>query len=700
MAEKRELLLEGLDCAGCAAKIEAEVNNLEGVSKASLNFVTRTLVIETPLEQGLDTIISSTRRIVKNHEPDVVVREKADRAEAAAAVNKNELLRLITGAVFYAAALLFSFPAWLEILLYLAGYSLVGLEVLVKAGRNILRGQVFDENFLMGIATLGAFAIGEFPEGVAVMLFYQVGELFQDFAVNRSRRSIRALLDIRPDYANLKAGGEIRRVDPEAVQSGDLIVVKPGEKVPLDGIVTEGCSMVDTSSLTGEALPREVSPGSIVYSGSINKNGLLTMEVTRIYRESTVARILELVQNASSRKAAAENFITKFARYYTPAVVITSALLAVIPPLVVPGASFTDWLYRALIFLVISCPCALVISIPLSFFGGIGGASRNGILIKGSNYLEALNKVDTVVFDKTGTLTKGVFTVTGVQAANGFSREELLDLAAHAESHSSHPIALSIIKACPVPVESSLVDSIEELSGFGIKAVVKGRTVLAGNEKLLTREAIACTSPEDVGTVVHLAVDGTYAGHIVISDEIRDDAKAAIDALRGLGVRKLAMLTGDSREAGENVGRRLNLDEVHTELLPHQKVEQLEKLDAQKAPKGKLVFMGDGINDAPVLARADIGIAMGGLGSDAAIEAADIVLMTDEPHKLADAIRIARKTRAIVWQNIAFALGVKGLVLLLGAGGIATMWEAVFADVGVALLAVLNAMRVMKTDPR
>jgi Zn2+/Cd2+-exporting ATPase len=696
MAEKRELLLDGLDCAGCAAKIEAEVNKLEGVSKASLNFVTRTLVIETQLENGLDNILIRTDRIVKSHEPDVVVREKIGNSETTDTINKKELLQLGIGAAFYVLLLIFTFPTWLEITLYLFTYLLVGREVMIRAAKNIAKGQVFDENFLMAIATIGAFAIGEFPEGVAVMLFYQLGELFQELAVHRSRRSIRALLDIRPDYANLKTNGGIRKVSPDEIQVGDSILVKPGEKVPLDGIVTEGFSMLDTSALTGESLPREVEAGSSVLSGSINKNGLLTLEVTRVFKESTVAKILELVQNASSRKAPTENFITKFARYYTPAVVVTALLLAVIPPLVIPGATFSSWVYRALIFLVISCPCALVISIPLSFFGGIGGASRNGILIKGSNYLEALNNVDTVVFDKTGTLTKGVFMATEIVPKNGFSREELLTFAAYAESHSNHPIAASILKACPFPVDGNEIKSFEEMTGYGIKALVKGKKVLAGNEKLMVMENIPFDSPEEAGTIVHLAVDEIYAGHIVISDEIREDAKTAVEALRSLGVRKLVMLTGDSRQAGERVGKRLGLDEVHSELLPHHKVEKLEKLDGEKAPKGKLVFMGDGINDAPVLARADIGVAMGGLGSDAAIEAADIVLMTDEPHKLADAIRIARKTRSIIWQNIFFALGVKGLVLLLGAGGIATMWEAVFADVGVAVLAILNAMRVMR----
>jgi Cd2+/Zn2+-exporting ATPase len=580
----------------------------------------------------------------------------------------------------------------LKLALFLISYLLIGGEVLLRAAKNISKGQVFDENFLMSIATIGAFAIGEYPEGVAVMLFYQVGEAFQDFAVGRSRKSITALMDIRPDFANVKTGGEVRRVSPEEVKVGDFIVVKPGEKIPLDGVVTEGRSALDTSALTGEAIPRDVEPGSEVLSGSINKNGLLTIEVKKLFGESTVSKILDLVQNASGAKAPVENFITKFARYYTPAVVFAAAALAVVPPLALGGV-WSEWINRALVFLVVSCPCALVISIPLSFFGGIGGASRNGILIKGSNYLDALHNVDTVVFDKTGTLTKGVFAVTEIVPANGFAADELLGLAASAESGSNHPIAQSIMKAYGKPALGAA--DYEEAAGHGVRVKIGGRTVLAGNAKLL--EGIEFEKPETAGTVVYLAVDGVFAGHIVIADEVKPDSANAIAELKALGVRKTAMLTGDSRAVGEKIGRELGLDTVCAELLPQHKVEQLEKLFDAKTGKGKLLFVGDGINDAPVLARADIGIAMGGVGSDAAIEAADVVLMTDEPSKIADAIRISKKTRAIVMQNIVFALAVKGVILSLGALGYATMWEAVFGDVGVAVIAILNAMRAMRT---
>ena len=611
---------------------------------------------------------------------------------------RNKLLQFGSAAVLYGIAMLFKIPGWAEITLFFISYLIAGGEVLLKAGRNIFRGDIFDENFLMGIATIGAFAIGEFPEGVAVMLFYQIGELFQGIAVNRSRKSITDLMDIRPDYANLKTGGEIRIVSPEEVRIGDILIVKPGEKVPLDGKVIEGFSMVDTSALTGESVPREVGTEDLVLGGFINKNGLLTIEVIREFEESTVSKILDLVQNASSRKAPTENFITKFARKYTPGVTIAALLLAVIPPLVIPGATFSEWIYRALVFLVISCPCALVVSIPLGFFGGIGGASRHGVLVKGSNYLEALNYVDTVVFDKTGTLTKGVFNVTQISPAGNLSKEEVLRYAAYAESFSNHPIAVSILKAYNEDVDKNEIENYEELSGLGIRITLKGKTVLAGNAKLMEQHRITCETASAPGTVVYVAVDNEYAGSILISDEIKEDSAEALKALKNMGIQKLVMLTGDSKATGEKIGAQLGMDEVHAELLPDEKVHNLEMLDKQKKSKGKLVFVGDGINDAPVLARADIGVAMGGLGSDAAIEAADVVLMTDEPGKLVTAIKIAKKTHSIVWQNIGFALAIKIVVLILGAGGLATMWEAVFADVGVALIAVLNAMRAMKMD--
>lgn len=614
--------------------------------------------------------------------------------EHSAAAGKSELFRLGIGGALFAAGLILDLSFWGELVIFLTAYLLVGGEVLLKSAKNISKGQVFDENFLMTVATIGAFAIREFPEGVAVMLFYQIGELFQDYAVDHSRKSIQELMDIRPDYANLIDDSETRRVAPEAVGIGDRILVKPGEKVPLDGKVIEGSSMLDTSALTGESVPREVSVGEDILAGFINKNGVLTIEVTKGFGESTVSKILDLVQNASSKKAPTENFITKFARYYTPAVVFTAAALALIPPIVIPGAVFADWLYRALIFLVVSCPCALVVSIPLGFFGGIGGASKNGILIKGSNYLEALNNVETVVFDKTGTLTKGIFKVTEVKAS-GIAEKELLEYAAYTESYSNHPIALSIIKEYGNEIDQSRIESYEEITGLGVKAVVSGKEILAGNEKLMEREVISFESAETMGTTIYVAVDRHYAGYIVISDEVKEDSAKAIRELKAMGIEKVVMLTGDKNSVGQKVGAMLGLDEVHAELLPDQKVEKFEELEKNKSSKGKLIFVGDGINDAPVLARADIGMAMGGLGSDAAIEAADVVIMTDEPSKIAQAIRLAKRTKTIVWQNIWFAFAVKLFVLALGAGGLATMWEAVFADVGVALIAVINAMRVL-----
>ena len=611
---------------------------------------------------------------------------------------KKTLARILVSAVLFAGAMLAPVQGWQKLVLCLVPYGVIGWDVLWRAVRNIRNGQVFDENFLMALATVGAFFTGEYLEAVAVMLFYQVGELFQSYAVGRSRQSIAALMDIRPDYANIERDGKLVQVDPEEVAVGDTIVIKAGEKVPLDGVVLEGASAMDTKALTGEALPRDVAPGDDVVSGCINQSGLLRVQVTKPFGESTVAKILDLVENSSSKKAKAENFITKFARYYTPAVVGAAVLLAVLTPLLT-DVSWSEGVHRALIFLVISCPCALVISVPLSFFGGIGGASRLGILVKGGNYLEALAGTEVVVFDKTGTLTKGVFNVTAVhpdQADEG----QLLELAALAESYSDHPISRSIREAWGREPDPSRVRDVEELSGRGVRAVVDGRTVCAGNDKLMEEVGAAWHPCHRVGTTVHVAVDGEYLGHIVISDEVKPDAREAISALKALGVRKTVMLTGDAREVGESVARELGLDEVHTQLLPADKVRQVEKLLQAKSPKGKLAFVGDGINDAPVLSRADVGIAMGGLGSDAAIEAADIVLMDDAPSKIADAIGIARRTLSIVRQNIVFALGVKGLVLLLGALGTANMWEAVFADVGVSVIAILNASRALQVKKR
>jgi Cd2+/Zn2+-exporting ATPase len=601
---------------------------------------------------------------------------------------------LVSAAVWTAAALIGSDLKWIQLALFAAAYALVGWDVLTKAVRNIIRGNVFDENFLMGLATVGAFLIGAYPEGVAVMLFYQIGELFQDYAVDKSRKSIANLMDIRPDYANVKKDDGLVQMDPDEVQIGDIIVMKAGERIPLDAKVIEGISMIDTSALTGESVPREVNVGDDILSGCINLNGLITARVTKEYEESTVSKILDLVENASTKKSRSEQFITRFARYYTPVVVIVAALLAVIPPIVIKGASFSDWIYRSLSFLVVSCPCALVISIPLSFFGGIGGASRKGILVKGGNYLEALAQTEIIVFDKTGTLTKGVFNVQEIYP-EGISKEELLELAAYTESYSNHPISASLKQAYGKETDNARISDVEEISGHGVSAVVDGKRVLAGNKKLMDKMGIPSFDGKLAGTVVHVAVDHAYAGYILIADEIKKDSAKAMKELKAANIRQTVMLTGDNAEVGSKVGEELGLDKVYSELLPGDKVEKLEELFSQKSAKGKLAFVGDGINDAPVLARADIGIAMGGLGSDAAIEAADVVIMTDEPSKIATAMRISKNTLKIARQNVVFAIGVKILVLILSAVGITTLWAAIFADVGVTVLAVLNSLRAL-----
>jgi Cd2+/Zn2+-exporting ATPase len=698
--------LEGLSCAICAAKMETEIKSLAGIKRASVDFVSGKLYLETEDNVSLPELSDKIEGIVKQIEPEVKVvfenttfkaRRKGIYSAEDEHHHKKQITKFVIGGALFAVGVIFEFSNWLELTLFLISYVIVGGDVVLRAVRGIGRGQVFSEHFLMSVATIGAFLVGAYSEGAAVMLFYLVGEMFQDMAVDHSRKSISSLMDIRPDYANLKVGDELKKVSPEEVSIGDLIVIKPGEKVPLDGKVIEGNSLVDTSALTGESVPRELEPGKEALSGFINKNGVLTVEVTKDFGESTVSRILDLVQHASSRKAPTENFITKFARYYTPVVVFGALALAIVPPLLIPGAAFSAWIYRALVFLVVSCPCALVISIPLGFFGGIGGSSKRGILVKGSNYLEALNSVEMVVFDKTGTLTKGVFKVTEINPQNGYTREELIENAAYAESYSNHPIALSILSAFQGAIDKNRIKSHEEIAGQGIKVKVNGQEILAGNTRLMVRENIKYYEAETSGTVVHVAIDQKYAGNIVISDEVKEDSAEAVKALKALGVKKTVMLTGDLKAVGDKIGQQLGIDEVYAELLPIDKVAKLEFLESQKSPKGKIVFVGDGINDAPVLARADIGIAMGALGSDAAIEAADIVIMTDEPAKIATALKIARRTRRIVLQNIVFALGVKAIFLVLGASGAASMWEAVFADVGVALIAIFNAMRVMNT---
>ncbi len=608
--------------------------------------------------------------------------------------HKKLLYRIICSAVLFAAAMIIPLKNEYELILFLASYLAVGESVLLKAAKNIYHRQVFNENLLMSIASIGAFVVGEYPEGVAVMLFYQVGELFEKIALERSRKSIMALMDIRPDYANIEKDGQVIQVSPDEVKIGDTILVKAGEKIPLDGMVEKGSSTLDTSSLTGESVPKDVLEGDPVLSGCINISRPLYIKVNRLFGESTVSKILELVENSEAKKATTENFITRFAKYYTPAVVTAALLLAVIPPLFANG-NWNEWIYRALAFLVTSCPCALVISVPLSFFGGIGGASKNGILIKGGNFIEALSKVDTVVFDKTGTLTKGNFKVSGIYPQN-MEASRLLELAALAESYSDHPISLSLKAEYGHPIDNTRIANSEEIAGYGVQAEVDGMVVLAGNEKLMKKHGIAFKQPQNIGTTVHVACDGVYAGYIVIADEVKPDSAEAISVLKANGVRKTVMLTGDVKETGDYYAKMLGIDEVYSGLLPAGKVEQVEKLLAVKDKNKTLVFVGDGMNDTPVLTRADVGIAMGGLGTDAAIEAADIVLMDDKPKKIVTAVQISRKTMGIIKQNIVFALGVKLLVLLFAGIGAADMWEAVFADVGVSMIAILNALRALK----
>ena len=711
------LSIEGLDCPNCAAKVERKINTLEGIKEATVDFLGKKIVVladeisENELVELIQTEVDKIEDGVKVFVPKVQAGESSSEEEDTGKIKK----KLLIGGILFVLGIFVPKTLFIpKLAVFLVSYLVIGGNVLLSAFKNILNGQVFDENFLMAIATIGAFAIGEYPEGVAVMLFYQLGELLQGIAVNNSRKSIVSLMDIRPDYANIKVGEGIKKVSPEEIKVGEIIVVKPGEKVPLDGKIVKGVSTFDTSALTGESLPREAKAGDDVLSGFINKNGLIEIQVAKVFSESTVSKILYLMENAGSKKSKTENFITKFARYYTPAVVITALIVAIFPPLLIQGATFSDWIYRALIFLVVSCPCALVISIPLGFFGGIGGASRHGILIKGTNYLEVLNDLESVVMDKTGTLTKGIFKVTEVNAENNIKINDfennkteltkplLLKYAAHIEKFSNHPIAQSIVaeyENSVSKVDENVVKDFEEISGFGIKVNINNHQFLAGNSKLMNLGNITFDKKENLGTAIYLAADGKYIGNILISDEVKEDSARAIKGMKENGVKEIVMLTGDNEAIGKNIAEKLGIDKVFTELLPNEKVEKLEEIYKTKSEKGKIAFVGDGINDAPVLARADLGIAMGGAGSDAAIEAADVVIMNDEPSKIVTAIKIAKKTKEIVWQNITVAFAIKIVVMALGLFGDATMWEAVFADVGVALLAVLNATRVLRYNP-
>ena len=693
----KQYKLKNLDCASCAAKIEEGLAKLEEVNFANVNFANLTLTVDA---KDLDKVKSKIKEI----EPDVEVLEQDEEKNIVTtselAEHKVAIIKAVTATILLLAGIFYedilhNTPYhFAEYIVFLTAYLISGWNVLTKAVKNILRGQIFDENFLMTVATLGAFAIDEMPEAVAVMLFYVVGELFQDIAVNRSRKSIKALLEIKPEFANLKLNGEIVQVPPEEVNVNDIIVVKPGEKVPLDGEIIEGESFVDTSALTGESVPRKVKSGDTVLAGTINQNGLLSVKVAKPFNESSVSRILQLVENATAKKAETEKFITTFARYYTPVIVTGALLLAIIPPLLIQGASFSDWIYRALVVLVISCPCALVISIPLGYFGGIGRASRRGILVKGSNFLDALTHVSTMVFDKTGTLTKGEFKVAEVVTHNGFDKNTILKAAAYAEVNSNHPIAKSILETFDEKIDQSAIEKVDEISGHGIKAKINDEYVIVGNDKLLHKENIEHPVCEVDGTVVHVAINNNYAGHIIISDELKPDAVETIEQLKKQNILTV-MLTGDNKAAAEYFAKKLKIDKYFYELFPEDKVQHIEKL-MNENKDGKMAFVGDGINDAPVLARADIGIAMGAYGSDAAIETADVVLMTDAPSKVVTALDVAKRTRVIVWQNIIFALGVKLFFIILGAFGIATMWEAVFGDMGVALIAIFNSIRILK----
>ena len=693
--EELQLTLEGLNCANCARKIEEKVGRMEGVKESNLNFTTTTLNVKLEKKVKEEHVINEIKKIVESLEPHVKVEKKVYGKATIKKAKFTVKSTLIIGAVLYLFAVIGDFQGTLGLILFGASYLLIGGEVVLTAIKNIAKGQVFDENFLMTVATIGAFTINQYPEAVAVMLFYEIGETIQGYAVNKSRSSISSLMDIRADYANLIINGKEKKVSPETVKVEDVILVKPGEKVPLDGVVIEGESFIDTSVLTGESVPRKIVPNDEILSGGINTSGLLKVKVTKKFGESTVSRILEMVENAASKKADTEKFITKFAKVYTPIVVVLAILIAVIPSIFIKDALFSTWLYRALVFLVVSCPCALVVSVPLGFFAGIGGASKKGVLVKGSNYLELLKDLETVVFDKTGTLTEGVFSVTEINT-NGIDKEKLIEVAAMAESFSNHPIAISIIKEYGKEIDKEVIKAYKEILGRGIKALINNEEVLVGNSKLMNEFNILYNEVDSIGTVVYCAINGEFKGSIVISDKIKENAVEALINLKKAGVKKTVMLTGDNKKTAYKVGKKINIDEIHSELLPLDKVREVEELLKRSNKNGKLAFVGDGVNDAPVLARADIGIAMGGIGSDAAIEAADIVLMKDDINALVDAINISKKTNKILWQNIVFALGIKILVMVLGTFGIANMWTAVFADVGVTIIAIINSTRCFR----
>lgn len=697
------LELEGLNCAGCAAKIEKLTNDINGVDDATLDFVSKKLKVKVESEGEAKDITDEIKTIVNKLEPDVVVVEEGEHDHSHGHghshdhgdVKKEDIIKIIFSGILFILPWLLKLEGTPRLIVYLLAYIVVGSEIVITAFRNLMAGQPFDEYFLMTVATLGAFIIGEYPEGVAVMLFYQVGELFQGLAVNHSRKSISSLLDIRPDYANLERNGQTVVVNPAEVHVGDYIIVKPGEKVPLDGVIVEGKSSVDTSNITGESVPRTVNIGDAILSGFINNEGLLKIEVMKEFGESTVSKILDLVENASSKKAPTENFITKFARYYTPVVVYTALAIGLIPPLLL-GYDIRDWAYRAFVFLVISCPCALVISIPLGFFGGIGGASKAGVLIKGGNYLEGLNDVDTMVFDKTGTITMGTFKVTDIVGYNGLTDGQVLELAAYGEAYSNHPIGLSIVDAYGDKIDKDRIKDYKEIAGKGIHVEIDGETVFIGNKKLFDDNGIVIEEMDSIGTVAYIGKAHTHVGTIVVSDQLKEGVAQEIKAIKAQGIKETIMLSGDNEETAKKVGDLVGIDKVYGNLLPQDKVRIFEQIMEEN--HGKVAFVGDGVNDAPVLARADIGIAMGGLGSDAAIEASDIVIMTDEIGKVVTGINIAKNTKKIVTQNIILALTIKLIVLVLGAFGKATMWEAVFADVGVSIIAILNSIRALKVE--